>query len=159
MKPFAFLTMASVLLASCQSKNTTTHNTGPAPETSASKSLEGTYWVLTELEGKPVAPAAKDEKPSFIYFNAAKKRVAVSGGCNGMGGSYELLEGNRIRFGQMMSTMMACPDMTKEEGLKQMTALVDMYMIDGDNLSFSKARMAPVARFKAMPAPEGFKTE
>lgn len=129
---------------SMDTKNNTSENT-----------LEGTYWVLTELNGQPVT--SKDgEKPSYIYFNAEKKRVGVSGGCNVMGGGYELLPGNRIKFSQMMSTMMACPDMTTEEGLRKMTELVDNYAILDGNLSFAKARMAPAARFKAMPFPKGF---
>jgi heat shock protein HslJ len=74
-----------------------------------------------------------------------------------MGGGYTLEEGNRIKFSQMMSTMMACPDMSTEEGLRRLTEMVDNYAISGDNLSFAKARMAPAARFKAAAIPEGMK--
>jgi heat shock protein HslJ len=155
MRIFSVFLFAGLLLVSCNANKATTKT---VPEqASANKALEETYWMLTELEGKPVTAQKEGEKPSYIYFSAGKKRVAVSGGCNVMGGSYELLEGNRIVFGQMMSTMMACPDMTIEEGLKKMTGMADNYAIQGDNLSFAKARMAPIARFKAIPAPDGFK--
>jgi heat shock protein HslJ len=146
MRTFFMILMAGAFFASCNSNKATTTKTA-AEQTSANKTLDKTYWVLTEIDGKP----------SFIYFDAAKKRVSVSGGCNVMGGSYELMEGSRIKFGQMISTLMACPDMTIEGGLKKMTEMADNYAIQGDNLSFAKGRMAPVARFKAEPAPSGFK--
>jgi heat shock protein HslJ len=143
------------ILVSCSgNKSSQKPETKPA---ASAKTLENTYWVLTELEGKPVAAAKEGSKPNFIYFNATKKRVSVSGGCNIMGGSYELMDGNRIKFSQMMSTMMACPDMAAEDGLRRMTEMVDNYAISGDNLSFAKARMAPMARFKAAPIPDGMK--
>lgn len=157
MKVFANLTLAAILLAGCHANKATTHTGSAAGDAAAEKKLEGTYWILTELQGKPVKPPEPGEKPSFIYLDSAKKHASVSGGCNVMGGGYELKDGNRIKFGQMISTMMACPDMTNEEGLKRMTGLVDNYAIQGDSLSFSKARMAPMARFKAAPVPEGFK--
>jgi heat shock protein HslJ len=153
---FLSFSIACVML-SCSSKKAATK---PDVSTSAStqnKPLEGTYWVLSELNGTAVAATKSGEKPSYIYFDATTKRVSVSGGCNVMGGSYELTEGNRIKFSQMMSTMMACPDMSIEDGLKKMTEGVDNYAVEGDNLMFAKARMAPAARFKAMPAPKGFK--
>jgi len=126
---------------------------------SGKPALEGTYWVLTELQGKAVTQPAKGQKPYFIYFSKDKSRVSLSGGCNVMGGSYELREGNRIKFGNMMSTMMACPDMTVEEALRNLPELVDNYAILGDELMFAKAKMAPYVRFKAVKAPKDFKGE
>jgi heat shock protein HslJ len=132
----------------------------PKPAVTSSKpALEGTYWVLTELQGKAVTPPAAGQKPYFIYFSKNKSRVSLSGGCNVMGGSYELREGNRITFGNMMSTMMACPDMTVEEALRKMPEAVDNYAILGDELMFAKARMAPYVRFKAAKVPKDFKGE
>ncbi|HSK13656.1 MAG TPA: META domain-containing protein [Phnomibacter sp.] len=150
---------ACLLLAACSgNKNTSKPETEPSASVN-NKSLEGTYWILTELNGKSVSAAKEGEKPSFIYFDAGKKRVSVSGGCNVMGGSYELMDGGRIKFGQLMSTMMACPDMTNEDGLRQMTSSADTYAINGDMLSFTKARMAWMARFKAVAPPAGFSVE
>lgn len=157
MKNVFNIVLAGLLCFGCNANKTSTKTTTAPEAASANKSLEGTYWMLTELNGKPVAAPIDGEKASFIYFDAGNKRVSVSGGCNVMGGNYELAEGNRVKFGQMISTMMTCPDMTREEGLKQMTSMADNYAIQGENLSFAKARMAPVARFKATKPPEGFK--
>jgi heat shock protein HslJ len=145
------------IMVSCSSNKTVNKLDAGATVSTENKVLEDTYWILSELNGQPVAAPKEGEKPSYIYFDAAKKRVSVSGGCNVMGGSYELMDGNRIKFGQMMSTMMACPDMTNEDGLKKLAEMVDNYAIQGDNLMFAKARMAPTARFKAVSAPAGFK--
>lgn len=150
MKAMMYAGLATLILSACAASK--------AGDNQA-KALEGTYWVLTELNGKPVDPVAKGAKPYFIYFNQEKQRVSLSGGCNVMGGGYELQEGGRIKFGNLMSTMMACPDMTIEEGLKRMAESVDNYAIQGSALSFAKARMAPVARFKAVPMPKDFKKD
>ena len=156
MKHLPLLLAAIFFMAACSSNKTAVKpETKPAPS-AENKTLEGTYWVLTELNGNPVAAPKAGEKAAYIYFDAAKKRVGMSGGCNVMGGSYELMDGNRIKLGNLMSTMMACPDMTLEEGLKRMAEMVDNYAIADDNLSFAKARMAPTARFKAAPMPDGF---
>lgn len=152
-----FILIAALLLVSCSSNKPAAKPETQSAATVENKSLEGTYWVLTELNGTVVAPPKEGEKPSFIYLNADKKRVSLSGGCNMVGGSYELLGGNRIRFSQMMGTLMACPDMTNEEGLRSMVELVDNYAIQGENLSFARARMAPAARFTAAPIPSGMK--
>ncbi len=157
MKNFSLFVACSIFFLSCSSNKTAAKpESKPAPGTE-NKALEGTYWALTELNGKAIAVPLDGEKPSYIYFDAAKKRVSLSGGCNVMGGSYELMDGNRIKLGNMMSTMMACPDMTNEDGLRKMPEMVDNYAIQGENLMFAKARMAPFARFKAAPVPAGMK--
>jgi heat shock protein HslJ len=149
---------ASFSIAACSPNKKTAATESSSAKAVENKPLEGTFWVLTELNGKAVSNAGS-EKPSYIFFSAGKKRVSLSGGCNVMGGSYELLDGNRIKLDQMISTMMACPDMTNEEGLKKMAEMVDNYAIQGENLSFAKARMAPAARFKAAPIPAGMKLD
>ncbi|MNV96172.1 META domain protein [compost metagenome] len=59
-------------------------------------------------------------------------------------------DNGRIKFSQGMSTMMACENMEIEHGLNKALITADNYTISGDNLSLNKARMAPLARFKAI---------
>ncbi len=106
-------------------------------------------WQLVELNGSPVAATINGKVP-YLKLNSADSRYEATGGCNGMGGEFKLLEGNRVKFERGMSTMMACQDMTVEQGLGRMFEQVDNYSINGNTLSFSKARMAPVAKFKLM---------
>jgi heat shock protein HslJ/uncharacterized lipoprotein NlpE involved in copper resistance len=127
----------------------------PAPETIKnylihSKSLENTSlvknkWRLIELNGKPI-----ESKEMFIKLNSEDGYIAFAG-CNNMMGSVEFKdEKSLIKFTKGASTMMACPDMTTEQEFAEMLEKVDNYSINGNNLSFNRARMAPLARFEAM---------
>ncbi|WP_346238832.1 META domain-containing protein [Niabella insulamsoli] len=111
-------------------------------------SLKGRKWKLIEIYGQPVAGKINNKEP-FIEFNEGEEnRYAASGGCNGLGGTYELSDHGRIQFKQGMSTMMACNDMTIENQLKKVFAAADNYTIANNILSLNKAKMAPLARFE-----------
>ena len=106
-------------------------------------------WKLVELAGKPVADKVNDKEP-FILLQKKDSRYSASGGCNGMGGTFTLQDNGRIKFSQGMSTMMACENMEIENGLREALTAADNYSLNGDDLSLNKARMAPLARFKAV---------
>lgn len=76
-------------------------------------------------------------------------KLQGNGGCNTLTGSYELMDGNRIKFSGVASTMMACPEMTTEGLLGRALQSCDNYSINGNNLSLNKAKMAPLVRFEA----------
>lgn len=113
----------------------------------ADPQLENKRWVLSELMGKAVV-AGQGQKAAFLQFDNENARVSGNASCNNFFGSYELREGNRISFGQLGSTMMACLDMSAESTFLQILQKVDNYAIKDDTLSLNKARMAPLARFK-----------
>ena len=69
--------------------------------------LENTYWKLIRLGDGPTIVAEKQREPHLI-FHPASKRVSASGGCNRHSGSYES-DGDRLTFGRMAGTLMACP--------------------------------------------------
>ncbi|WP_432708339.1 META domain-containing protein [Pedobacter sp.] len=118
-------------------------------ETVTSTGITDRKWKLVELDGKPVADSINGKEP-FIIFHKKDNRYSASGGCNGLGGEFILEEYQRIKFNQGMSTMMACENMDIENGLKYVLASVDNYSLHGDDLSLNKARMMPLARFKAV---------
>lgn len=107
------------------------------------------YWKLIELRGRPVP---KLEREPHLILKAEGGRVNGFGGCNGFTGSYELDEAvSRIRFGQVASTMMACPSgMEVEKAFHEVLRIVDNYSLNGDRLTLNRARMAPLARFEAV---------
>jgi heat shock protein HslJ/uncharacterized lipoprotein NlpE involved in copper resistance len=119
------------------------------------KSLENTSliknkWRLVELNGKPVVNNNDHKKEMFIRMNN-EGRYSAFAGCNNMMGGFELKdEKSLIKFTKGASTMMACPDMTTEQEFAEMLEKVDNYSINGNSLSFNRARMAPLARFEAM---------
>lgn len=106
-------------------------------------------WKLVELAGKPVADKVNGKEP-FLLLQKSDGRYSASGGCNGIGGEFTLENNGRIKFAQGMSTMMACENMEVEQELSKALITADNYSLSGDNLSLNKARMAPLARFKAV---------
>ena len=113
------------------------------------EAITGRYWKLVEIQGKPVVDGSTQKEP-FIRLDAETQRLEASGGCNGLGGTYELSEPNRIKFSQMMGTMMACENMEVETGLKRALESADSYGLSADTLQLFRARMAPLARFVAV---------
>ena len=115
----------------------------------ASNVITDRKWKLVELAGKPVADKINGKEP-FILLHSKDNRYSGSGGCNGLGGEFTLQAHGRVKFTQGMSTMMACENMEIEKELKRVLITADNYSLSGDDLSLNKARMAPLARFRAV---------
>lgn len=144
MKPLHLLTIAifTVSISACSIFKKSAED---AQQTSV---VTDRKWKLVELAGKPVADKINGKEP-FLLLHTTDKRYSASGGCNGIGGNFNLEAKGRIRFSAGMSTKMACENMEVENDLTKALMAADNYSIDGDNLSLNKARMAPLARFKA----------
>lgn len=130
------------LFAACKSQKTAAGNGGNAEITE-------TYWRLTELRGKPVGPMGAGKKDIYIRLKKEENQLQGFAGCNGFGGRFELKEGNRIVFSNIMGTMMACDDLANENKLFEALREADNYIHLGKKLILNKARMAPLARFEA----------
>jgi len=139
---FGFIVFAFVAGA-CK---TTSSGVKPQPENSITEK----YWKLIEINGKPVE--ATTPREAFIILKNEDQRINGNGGCNTLNGTYEIAPGNRIKFSQMASTMMACLNMEIEEELKKALEMADNYNLseDGKFLSLNRARMAPLARFESV---------
>ncbi len=69
--------------------------------------LLDTRWTLAAYaQGGRMVPVSPEVGATLEF---AQNRVGGQSGCNSFGGSYTL-EGNTLRFGPLMQTMMACPD-------------------------------------------------
>jgi len=79
----------------------------------ADSALRGTYWKLVRLGGSPVTAGAK-QREAHLVLATDKLSVSGSGGCNRINGSFTI-EPGRLRFGRMVSTMMACPEGMEQE--------------------------------------------
>ena len=109
------------------------------------------YWKLKTLEGKDVKMVKDQEKEVYFMLKAKDNRVTGFAGCNTILGTYTLEKGNRIRFSNMGSTMMACPDLDlNESDFLKIFELADNYTINGDVLSLNVGRRAPLATFEAV---------
>ncbi|MEJ5262331.1 MAG: copper resistance protein NlpE N-terminal domain-containing protein [Ignavibacterium sp.] len=92
-------------------------------------------WIMTEMNGvEPDNNNLMKGLPVF-EFKLTDKKFSGHAGCNNLASSIEV-SGNRIRFGKLISTKMACPDMSLE---KKVTDLLNdnslTFKIDDMNLT------------------------
>ncbi len=102
-------------------------------EVATTENIYNTKWKLIELNGKPVADKVNGKEP-YLSFDDVTKRYTASGGCNGLGGTFEV-KGNDIKFSQGISTMMACMDMTVENGFRSIFGNTVQFSLSEDNVS------------------------
>jgi heat shock protein HslJ len=124
-----------------------------ASSSSATASLEGPYWKAIELAGKPT-PAQEPQREAHLQFQAGG-RVSGSDGCNRLTGTYQR-SGDRLTFGQMAGTQMACVDATDIEGpFRDTLKNVARFTINADRLEFFDASGTRLAVFSATTQPRG----
>jgi heat shock protein HslJ len=100
------------------------------------------------LGGEAVAVADGQREPHFI-LQPEQKRVAGSGGCNRLMGSYTL-DGDRLALNQMAGTKMACPQgMDVEQAFHAALGKVASWRIDGETLELFDATGTLVAQFES----------
>ncbi len=149
MKMLTFFSLIGLIaLASC---NTPSKGAGDAknPKTGMATELLGTYWKVVEINGQAVTNPPSNQKEAYIILNKEGNNLQGSGGCNSLMGSFEVMDGNRIKFSGVASTMMACPDMAIESALGKAIEMADNYAINGKYLMLHKAKMAPLVKFEA----------
>ena len=135
MKPrriFAVLALLAVIVSACSSF-------------SGQPDLNGTSWVLTQLQGSPVASTSV---PTLIF---ADGQVSGNASCNSFGGSYQHLWGDSLKFGPLMSTLMACLDssaMEREGVYLGVLGQVAKYRVDNDQLFLYDGDNHLLAEFK-----------
>lgn len=103
-------------------------------------------WKLKTLEGKDVSNDQENE--IFFELDSDKKTFHGFAGCNNLSGNYILEKGMRIRFNQVATSMMSCPDgEIKERDVLNVFNLANNYTVDGNTLSLNVGRRAPLAVF------------
>lgn len=73
--------------------------------------VANTSWVLTEWPGQTMPVT---EKKATLAFGDGNQ-VSGKSFCNGFGGTAKI-EGNTIKFNELMGTMMFCEDVGQAEG-------------------------------------------
>ena len=107
-----------------------------APLMAAQDQLAGSEWRPIEIAGQSVP----DTSGMFIRFEAAGK-VAGHGGCNRMGGSYQIDQIN-LKIGPLAATRMACPPeiMAREAVFGDALETTRLYLRDGTKLTLKTAQ-------------------
>lgn len=117
----------------------------------ANESLEDMYWKLTRLEGEPVERVADGQREPHLVLHSGEQRLAGSGGCNRIMGSYELRD-DTLTFGSVAASRMACPDgMEQEQWFLSVLADVRFWRIDGSHLELLGPAREILARLEATP--------
>lgn len=108
-------------------------------------SLEGSSWILTELNGQPVLA------DPLVTLSFANGQLGGSDGCNHYGGSFTV-EGRQITIGKdIFSTLMACEESIMQQATAYISALTSavQYEISGEALKLVDGNGAVLAVFTA----------
>lgn len=120
MYKYSFLSL--IILMGCTSVKTSTSSQ------STNETRLHDIWALKELNGRTLTPANFKEAP-YLEINVAEKRVMGNSSCNQFSGHVEIT-GDKIKFGQMISTRMACVQSVETEFLKMLEDS-ESYKFDG----------------------------
>ena len=118
-KNLAFLLLITTLITACAGANTV--------------SLSDTTWELVSYGSIDNPTPALPDVDAKIFFSADGE-IGGNVGCNGFGGSVEVL-GNKIVVGPLISTMMYCDDVMEQETAVTMLLTGTLnFELDGDTL-------------------------
>jgi len=93
--------------------------------------LTGSKWRLIEMKGEKIQVSDTASIPT-IEFDASTRRLMGKGGCNNYSGSFSL-KANLVEIGPIVSTKMACPDMSIETSYFEMLSEKSMEHRIADN--------------------------
>lgn len=109
------------------------------------------YWKLKTLNGREVTMVENQIRETYFILKSEENRLKGFSGCNTFGGTFTLEKGNSIRFTNVLSTLMACPDVVvNETEFLKVFNLADHYTIKDDVLSLNIGKRAPLAVFEAV---------
>jgi putative lipoprotein len=118
------------------------------PPVTTSSPLENTHWRLTRV-GSTEVSAGSQQREAFFILNSANRTVTGSGGCNRMTGSYEL-NGDRVAFNRVASTMMGCMrGMEVEQAFHNALNAARRWKISGTTLDLFDSAGTRLARLEA----------
>lgn len=100
----------------------------------AASELEGTAWKLVRFEGGDDTVLVPEEGVSYELTFRAEGKVTARINCNNGSGTWSSEGPNRIKFGPMVVTMMACPKGQNLERFGRDLANITSYVIRDGNL-------------------------
>lgn len=105
-------------------------------------------WRIMELYGKKYKAEETMKKEGYIQFDDKTNRFSASAGCNQMNGEFSVKPNNKLELGKIMSTMMACPDMTAEADLGKALEAAKSFQVNLDQLNLLDKDQTVIAKFK-----------
>jgi heat shock protein HslJ len=115
--------LALLLLAACA---------GGSPAT-----IMGQWELVSHGSASSQTPAAPDVETSIEFLDG---QLSGNVGCNGFGGEYEV-DGDTLKFGPVMSTMMFCEGPVGEQEMATIAVFQESakFVLDGDTLTITSA--------------------
>jgi len=101
MKTFKIIITSLLLFSGCRAFN----------ESADQPKLDEAQWQLLAMNQKPADLGDK----AFVRFDDKDRKITGKAGCNSIFADYELLAGNKIRFGIIGSTKMYCEGLMDQE--------------------------------------------
>ncbi|MBS1761366.1 MAG: META domain-containing protein [Bacteroidetes bacterium] len=152
MKAILSLLICSTLFACSNSKKAISDNpylfSNSAEDVAKHLSvLKSGKWKLIEVNGQPV-DSVNGQIP-YIKFDESGKAGGTAG-CNTFSTNFKIDKGNKISFSPVISTRMACADMSVEDRLFPVLTEADNYTLTEYELTLNKAKMSPLAKFARM---------
>lgn len=94
-------------------------------------------WKVIELNGKMLTPSGTHP---FIVLDMQRQTLSGNAGCNRMMGKVEYSDNqkNIIKFPQVATTRMACPDMKGEQELLQVLDKIVRFAAEGNSQPVKK---------------------
>ena len=135
-KYLLILLMISLMVSACSSKEN-------------GRSLVGSWKLIAYGPVDSPTPAVPDVEAILTF--GADGTLTGSSGCNELGGDYQV-EGDQIIFGEIVSTLIACPDllMAQEDIMHQVLTDTASFNIEGNTLTITNNDMVLV--FEAIPS-------
>lgn len=116
-------------------------------------SLVNTYWRLVHLDGRAITPVAGARREAHLILRerAGATEVSATVGCNGMGGRVTIT-GDRVEFGNLVGTMMACPEplMSRERALADALARARTARVVAETMELRDESGATLALFESV---------
>lgn len=103
-------------------------------------------WKVVEINNSKV-PEQINGNDHNIIFNKSNSQYSASTGCNTLNGGYSIT-GNKINFSSGISTLMACQDMSLEDGLKKALPEIAKYTILENTLHLQDKKGATIVKLK-----------
>jgi heat shock protein HslJ len=99
--------------------------------------IQGQWKLVSHGSAASQTPAAPDAETSIEFLDG---QLSGNVGCNGFGGEYEV-DGDVIKFGPVMSTMMFCEGPVGEQEMGTIAVFQESatFVLDGDTLTITSA--------------------
>ncbi|MDR0961904.1 MAG: META domain-containing protein [Mediterranea sp.] len=146
--------MKKVLVSVCMAGAIGLLSSCSSSKNAAAVSTLGGEWNIIEVENTAVVPAPRQDFP-FIVFDATAGRVHGNTGCNTMSGTFDKdAKPGMLNLSALVSTRMACLDMTLENKVLKALSQVKKFKRLSDNttaLCGQNGKTVVVLQKKKMP--------